>query len=122
MVTSLVSPAVKDAEQEPNIDAPRPRREPKPTKKKLEDLEKTEQCEEPKEERPEKSPEQRKVMITKSLQVSKHKWTTNQRYLKKRRVCLRKGRLLTLKIPRIVDFFQQQILKGCRIYWSEGSM
>ena len=25
MVTSLVSPAVKDAEEEPNVDAPRPR-------------------------------------------------------------------------------------------------
>ena len=56
MVTSLVSPAVKDAEQEPNIDAPRPRREPKPTKKKLEDLENTQQREEPKSKKARKEP------------------------------------------------------------------
>ena len=56
MVTSLVSPAVKDAEQEPNIDAPRPRREPKPTKKKLEDLENTQQHEEPKRKKARKEP------------------------------------------------------------------
>lgn len=56
MVTSLVSPAIKDGEQEPNIDAPRPRREPRPSKKKLEDLENTQQCEEPKRKKARKEP------------------------------------------------------------------
>ena len=57
MVTSLVSPSVKDAEQEPDVDAPRPRRQPKPSKKKLEDLENTQQCEEPKRKKTRKEPE-----------------------------------------------------------------
>ena len=56
MVTSLVSPAVKDLEQEPNIDAPRPRREPRPSKKKLEDLENTQQSEELKRKKARKEP------------------------------------------------------------------
>ena len=73
MVTSLVSPAVKDLEQEPNIDAPRPRREPRPSKKKLEDLENTQQSEELKRKKAKKSLEHRKVKISKSLQVSKTK-------------------------------------------------
>ena len=53
MVTSLVNPAVKDAEEEPNVDAPRPRREPRPSKKKLEELENTQQCKAPKRKKPE---------------------------------------------------------------------
>lgn len=57
MVTSLVSPSVKDAEQEPDVDAPRPCRQPKPSKKKLEDLENTQQCEEPKRKKTRKEPE-----------------------------------------------------------------
>ena len=61
MVTSLVSPAVKDAEQEPDIDAPRPRREPRPSKKKLEDLENTQQCQEPKRKKARKEPITEKV-------------------------------------------------------------
>lgn len=56
MVTSLVSPAVNDVEEEPNIDAPRPCREPRPSKKKLEDLENTQQCEELKRKKARKDP------------------------------------------------------------------
>lgn len=60
MVTSLVSPAVNDVEEEPNIDAPRPRREPRPSKKKLEDLENTQQCEELKRKKARKDPRTQK--------------------------------------------------------------
>lgn len=122
MVTSLVSPSVKDAEQEPGVDAPRPRRQPKPSKKKLEDLENTQRCEEPKRKKTRKEPETEEGQNLKEPSTKQKKLTRNQRCLKKRTVCLRRGRLLTLKILRIVDSFQQQILKGCRIYQVEGSM
>ena len=56
MVTSLVSPAVKDVEREPNIDAPCPRREPRPSKKKLEDLENSQRCEDLKRKKTRKEP------------------------------------------------------------------
>ena len=56
MVTSLVNPAVEDLEQEPDIDAPRPRREPRPSKKKLEDLENNQQSEELKRKKARKEP------------------------------------------------------------------
>lgn len=56
MVTSLVSPPGNDTEKEPAVDAPRPRRDPKPTKKKLEELETAQQSEEPKRKSARKEP------------------------------------------------------------------
>ena len=76
MVTSLVSPVVKDAEQEPDIDAPRPRREPKPSKKKLEDLENTQQCEELKRKKARKEPGEKDQDLKK--QSSKQKQTDQE--------------------------------------------
>ena len=48
MVTDLVTYTVDNEEKEPAIDAPRPRREPKPSKKKLAGLDNDSQCEDPK--------------------------------------------------------------------------
>lgn len=48
MVTDLVTYTVDNEEKEPALDAPRPRREPKPSKKKLAGLDDDSQCEDPK--------------------------------------------------------------------------
>ena len=58
ILNALVSPPVKDSEKELVTDATRPRREPKPSKKKLEA---DSENEEPKRKKPEKSLRQKKV-------------------------------------------------------------
>ena len=89
-MTSLVSPSVKDAEQEPDVDAPRPRRQPKPSKKKLEDLENTQRCEEPKRKKTRKEPEteegqnlkepaSKKKQINKEPEVSQKKKSVSKK-------------------------------------------
>lgn len=89
-MTSLVSPAVKDAEQEPNIDAPRPRREPRPSKKKLEDLENTQQCEELKRKKARKEPGEKDQNLKKPS--SKQKQTDQEPEVSRKKKSVSKKR------------------------------
>ena len=88
MVTTLVSPPVNDAVKEPAIDAARPRRAPKPSKKKLDELENAQQCEEPKRKNARKEPgiekgqnhkEPKPKQIEKEPEASQRKKSANKR-------------------------------------------
>jgi len=88
MVTSLVSPAVKDAEQEPNIDAPH--WEPRPSKKKLEDLENTQQCEELNRKKARKDPREKDQNLKKPS--SKQKQTDQEPEVSRKKKSVSKKR------------------------------
>lgn len=95
MVTSLVSPAVKDAEQEPNIDVPHPCWESRPSKKKLEDLENTQQCKELRRKKARKEPREKDQNLKKPL--SKQKQTDQEPEVSRKKKSVSKRKVADAK-------------------------